>query len=294
MAESTTLSASEVLRRYRASDRDFRHLQLAAVDLRGADLRHADFSHANLEGANLEGANLEGTLFVGADLRNANLEGVSVVGADFTAADLAGARSSSNLLPLEIPLSQTDRALMGPTRSLERSGDTKVPTFTREMSLVSVRDSELGRTQSGEIQRLSEQLQGLRLWQGITTAIALGFLFVTVLGGYLGYAQYRDSQNLRQRLGTQIREREERLTAARAEIEDLQQQKLTLERRLQGTDERLRESEIQISALRQQLETASAQLRAERERAEQLAETNQIVTERLEKQRGRRPWPFSN
>lgn len=298
MAKSS-LSASELLRRYRTSDRDFRHLHLAAVDLHGADLRHADFSHANLQGANLGAADLTGALFVGTNLRNVNFEGAVLAGADFTAADLQGVRGGSSFLAtaisgppmgiqpaLELPTAAGSLTAVNPQQPPSRASvapiDPQQPTARLSSIPSSLPNSSRGpelESARQEIHRLAGQLQSLRLWQGVTVAVALGFLFVTVLGGYLGYAQYRDRRDLQENLTDRVQERDERIATTATELEALRQEKQSLDAQLQAADERIRESEIQIAALQEQLEAALAQLATERERVEQLAETNQVLAE---------------
>jgi uncharacterized protein YjbI with pentapeptide repeats len=102
----------ELLRRYRAGERDFGYVvlvkatlggaNLAGADLRGADLRWANLIRANLSGANLTKANLSGAKLYAADLRKATLleadlswanpGGANLSNADLGRADLRGVK----------------------------------------------------------------------------------------------------------------------------------------------------------------------------------------------------------
>ena len=57
------LTASEVLRRYAAEERDFRGTNLRGQSFKGKDLSGADFSEADIRGANFNDAILRGTKF---------------------------------------------------------------------------------------------------------------------------------------------------------------------------------------------------------------------------------------
>jgi hypothetical protein len=102
----------ELLRWYRAGERDFGYVvlvkatlggaNLAGAGLRGADLRWANLIRANLSGANLTKANLSGAKLYAADLRKAtlleadlswaNLGGANLGDADLGRADLRGVK----------------------------------------------------------------------------------------------------------------------------------------------------------------------------------------------------------
>jgi uncharacterized protein YjbI with pentapeptide repeats len=60
------MKASEVLRRYAAGERDFRHADLRGQSFQGQDLSGADFSEADIRGANFTNAILKETNFTNA------------------------------------------------------------------------------------------------------------------------------------------------------------------------------------------------------------------------------------
>ena len=60
------MKASEVLRRYAAEERDFRHTDLRGQSFKGQDVSGADFSEADIRGANFSNAFLRGANFTGA------------------------------------------------------------------------------------------------------------------------------------------------------------------------------------------------------------------------------------
>ena len=60
------MKASEVLRRYKAGERNFKRLNLRGQSFKGQDLSGADFSEADIRSANFTGATLRGTNFTGA------------------------------------------------------------------------------------------------------------------------------------------------------------------------------------------------------------------------------------
>jgi uncharacterized protein YjbI with pentapeptide repeats len=60
------MKADEVLTRYEAGDRDFRHVDLRGQSFKGKNLSEANFSGANLRGANFTNAYLKGAKFCGA------------------------------------------------------------------------------------------------------------------------------------------------------------------------------------------------------------------------------------
>lgn len=57
------MKAQEVLKRYRAGERDFRGVNLQGESFKGKDLSEADFSEADIRGTNFTKANLKGTNF---------------------------------------------------------------------------------------------------------------------------------------------------------------------------------------------------------------------------------------
>lgn len=65
------MEASEVLRRYRAGDRDFRHANLRGQSFQGKNLAKADFSEADFRYADIRGANFNNSKFVGAKFSGA-------------------------------------------------------------------------------------------------------------------------------------------------------------------------------------------------------------------------------
>ena len=89
-------SASELISRYRSSERYFVGAQLEQAKLSGARLWQANLSHANLRGADLSNAQIEDVDFSGADLTGAILTGARCHGAKFD-----GAILSQALLPGE-------------------------------------------------------------------------------------------------------------------------------------------------------------------------------------------------
>jgi len=94
--QTKRLTAKEILSRYWKGKRDFRHLDLAGLNLKSACLGFAYFTGSNLANANLEGADLELSDFIDADLSGANLKeadltGADLIGAELKYADLRGA-----------------------------------------------------------------------------------------------------------------------------------------------------------------------------------------------------------
>jgi uncharacterized protein YjbI with pentapeptide repeats len=96
---------AEILRRYRAGERDFCGLKIESIagssepEFRDAELEGADFSNcfivADFTGARLQGARLSANVktcsFDRADLRNADFSGAAIESATFDGADLEGA-----------------------------------------------------------------------------------------------------------------------------------------------------------------------------------------------------------
>ncbi|MGB3238786.1 MAG: pentapeptide repeat-containing protein [Geitlerinemataceae cyanobacterium] len=112
-------SASELLQRYAAGEREFEEVRLSGADLQGAilhgidlseailsdanlsraDLRGADLSWADLSGANLQGADLRGAILTRADLSLANLSRANLHKADLSLANLTGTDFSQTIMP---------------------------------------------------------------------------------------------------------------------------------------------------------------------------------------------------
>jgi uncharacterized protein YjbI with pentapeptide repeats len=103
-------NADELLKRYRAGERNFATARLATIDLSGADLRDANFSDTDLTDANFEHADLRNSNFQGANLLRTVLRGANLENADFTKA--------TGLLPAQ--LAGTN---LGGVRLPERFGD---------------------------------------------------------------------------------------------------------------------------------------------------------------------------
>jgi uncharacterized protein YjbI with pentapeptide repeats len=86
-------TAAELLEMYGAGKRDFRGVELGAVNLSAANLKGVDLSYADLSGADLQGANLRG-----ADLSYANLSEANLTGADLRGAISIGTNFQGALL----------------------------------------------------------------------------------------------------------------------------------------------------------------------------------------------------
>lgn len=119
MPAGNIASASELLQRYAAGDREFEEVRLSGADLQGAilhgidlseailsdanlsraDLRGADLSWADLSGANLEGADLRGAILTRADLSLANLNRANLRKSDLSLANLTGTQLSQAIMP---------------------------------------------------------------------------------------------------------------------------------------------------------------------------------------------------
>lgn len=119
MPAGNIASASELLQRYAAGDREFEEVRLSYADLPGAilhgidlseailthanlsraDLRGADLSWADLSSANLEGADLRGAILTRADLSRANLKRANLRKADLSLVNLTGTQLSQAIMP---------------------------------------------------------------------------------------------------------------------------------------------------------------------------------------------------
>lgn len=119
MPSGNIASASELLQRYAAGDREFEEVRLGNADLQGAilhgvdlseailsnanlsraDLRGADLSWADLSGANLQGADLRGAILTRADLTRANLTRANLRKADLSLANLTGTQLNEAIMP---------------------------------------------------------------------------------------------------------------------------------------------------------------------------------------------------
>ena len=82
------MEAQELVRRYKAGERDF-----SKVELLGANLSEADLSDVNLSGANLFRADLRGANLMEAVLGKADLRGAYLIGAKVTNEQIAQAKS---------------------------------------------------------------------------------------------------------------------------------------------------------------------------------------------------------
>lgn len=119
MSSGNIASASELLQRYAAGEREFEEVRLSGANLQGAilhgidlseamlgnadlsraDLRGADLSWADLSSANLQGADLRGAILTRADLTRANLTRANLRKADLSLANLTGAQLSEAIMP---------------------------------------------------------------------------------------------------------------------------------------------------------------------------------------------------
>jgi uncharacterized protein YjbI with pentapeptide repeats len=101
----------QLLLRYAAGERSFRHMELddgihdlrnlklsganfsgsfIVADFRGADLRNTDFTNANIKTCDFRGADLSGANFRGASLDATNFEGAQMQGTIFEGAFIQG------------------------------------------------------------------------------------------------------------------------------------------------------------------------------------------------------------
>lgn len=105
MPSGNIASASELLQRYAAGDREFEEIRLGNADLQGAILHGIDLSEAILSNANLSRADLRGADLSWADLSGANLQGADLRGAILTRADLTRANlTRANLRKADLSL----------------------------------------------------------------------------------------------------------------------------------------------------------------------------------------------
>lgn len=80
------LTPRQILKRYVAGERDFRHINLSGETMNWAYLRNADLREAKLQGTILQGANLNK-----ANLKSSNLSSINLMTADLAGADLTQA-----------------------------------------------------------------------------------------------------------------------------------------------------------------------------------------------------------
>lgn len=107
-----SLRAEEVLRLYRAGERDFRALMLDGVRLDLAVLEGADFSRSSLIAASLRAADLSGAHFGEAILRGADLGKAQLARASLRRADLRRARfDEADLEGADLTASRADFAM---------------------------------------------------------------------------------------------------------------------------------------------------------------------------------------
>ncbi len=122
IAAAKPIAPDELLRRYKAGDRDFQRANLSGANLKGAHLAGIDLRFAVLEGtslelatltgANLNGANLTGANLRGAKLDQATLDDIEAEGANLMQADLAGASLlRANLRQANLELSVLSRVV---------------------------------------------------------------------------------------------------------------------------------------------------------------------------------------
>ncbi|MGK7901888.1 MAG: pentapeptide repeat-containing protein [Hormoscilla sp.] len=88
VCQTDTMDAIELLKRYKAKQRDFQGVDLEGINLRKATLMNINLSGANLSNANLFLANLSGANLAQADLIKADLFGVNLICADLSGAEL--------------------------------------------------------------------------------------------------------------------------------------------------------------------------------------------------------------
>ncbi len=88
------MTDKELIKKYKAGERNFAEANLTGANLTGADLCGVNFTGANLSGADLTEADLSGANLTGADLRGADLCGADLCGADLRCADLRCANLS--------------------------------------------------------------------------------------------------------------------------------------------------------------------------------------------------------
>ena len=288
------LSATELLQRYQAGDRNFRHYHLAGLDLREADLRQADFSRAELQGADFGYADLRAAAFVGADLSGANFQGAIVAETDFTAANLSGARGlDRGIAEATIDNVAGDRTIATtgkrqPTNS-GRAGQPRAATAVSAgaaavTSLLDTGGSDSYRDRSAELlltsqeaQDLVRRVQALQRWRGVTTTMALILLFVAVLGGYLGYVKYREYEQLEDRVAEREQEWESQLEELSTELDFLRQERQNLKAR----ESQYEELSAELDLLRQERQNLATELENERELGANNASQVTTLLERL-------------
>ena len=151
----TSLTAEELLSRYRDGSRDFRDLDLRRLQLDGAMLAGCNFAHADMRGCNLANAdlskvnfysanladavltgsklgeaNLKAASLLRANLSNADLEKANVGGVDFRLADLTHTNLSECLdfRSAAFHLANIEHAVLSPVMKRYIDGTSSVPT----------------------------------------------------------------------------------------------------------------------------------------------------------------------
>jgi glutathione S-transferase len=104
-------TTDELLKRYKAGEREFEQVRLSGADLHNTILHGIDLSEAILNQANLSRADLRGADLSWVDLSGADLRGADLRGAILTRADLSGANlSHANLLRADLSLANLEEA----------------------------------------------------------------------------------------------------------------------------------------------------------------------------------------
>lgn len=119
--EQETFAPSEILRRYKSGERDFRGLEIddasdlasfRAAKLDGADFSRsaivADFTQSSLRGCRFVGANIKTCAFDAADLSRCDFSGAAIDSATFGSALMEGA-SFAGATAYGNVLGETDR-----------------------------------------------------------------------------------------------------------------------------------------------------------------------------------------
>lgn len=286
------LSASELLQRYQAGDRNFRHYCLTGLDLREADLRQADFSQAELQGANFGDADLRAATFVGANLSGANFQGAIVAETDFTAANLEGthglswqfAGTATNNLAGETAVSGEKKPTPWSVNQFPQATvGSKAAAATSFLDADRSRPGDRGNLAPDlvltpqETQSLVRELRSLQRWRGVTTTIALILLFVAVLGGYLGYVKYREYEQLEARVTASEEARERELQDAKDELDILRQER----QNLKVWESQFAELSAELDLAEQERQGLEAELESERRRGAENASQVSTLLESL-------------